>query len=176
MAELDKDNILFRLASYTKAILEDNKEDGYKVKVRYGRTNFDRKDFNENLVTVDYSTATPIGRGETFDGTKEVTSHTVLTKYHATITSYGEDARVNLDKLNAYSNSQLARDKQREFGLTVHNFSSITNLREIQGLLKKAGGVDEVYEAQLTLYSYDTTDIKTKKTTLALGKNKFGFC
>ncbi len=162
----DNKDVLERLGDYTEAILKDGEDNDYSIDVVIGRTNFDRDVLDDDVIVVDYTTATLLGRGETFDGVREMSNHLVLTKYHATITSYGENARKNIEKIGFYTNSQLSYDLQSELGFTVFNFSRISNLREVQGLLKQTRGegeVAEMYEIQLTLHSYDNMDIGTRR-------------
>jgi len=121
--------ILDKIADYTTNLLSYD-----ETKVIISRENATQKTFSDNYIVIDtLSPANPIGSTRMYDYENE--KETFITLFNAKITLefYGSNGYDNAYKFINLQNSQLARDLQRTYEITLFKDLTINNLKQVVG-------------------------------------------
>jgi len=144
--------ILTKVADYITELLSIGPE-----QVLIGRENATIETFENDFIVVDSLTpALPISTNREYDKENEIESFVTFLEMKVTLEFYGANAYSNAFKFLNLQNSQLARDLQKKYEITLYKTGSINNLKQIVG-----DRYFERYEVELKVQFVEKTSIET---------------
>ena len=121
-------SILVTIADYITDLMSVDAD-----KVLVGRENATQETFSNDYIVVDTLATTPNSHSREYDWDNEVETRTTSLQGSFTIEFYGDNAEVNANKFVNIQSSQLGKDLQKQYNITLYRPSSINNLKQQAG-------------------------------------------
>lgn len=121
--------ILEKIADYVTSVMEYDEEN-----VLIGRDNINLKDFERNIIVVDF-----LGRPQSMSNERkydyDLEEETFCTIFNGsfTVEFYGDNSYINVNKFINLSNSQRSKDYQKTNEITVFKSKGFNDLKQVVG-------------------------------------------
>jgi hypothetical protein len=121
--------LLIAVGKYTRDLLPHPES-----LIKFGRENFDVVQFDEDFILIDtLDTITPVAFSESFDETAERMTYQSYTKRSITMDFYGLNAQSLATKFRMLNRSQLSRDLQKQYGVSIFGATRLVDVKQLTG-------------------------------------------
>jgi hypothetical protein len=117
------------IADYVTSLLEFDES-----KVLIGRSNISQEIFSNNYIVIDkLAPSQNIANGYEFEGTNESMKYNAVMSGTFTLEFYGDNGYENVYKFINLHRSQLSKDLQKQYGMTIFNPTGLNDLKQVVG-------------------------------------------